>query len=167
MTIALHRVILLTLLSPALVFAADTNSSSEATVAAAIETYWDARNNNDHKTVASMESKTGTLGTNSDGSFHKPLAKASADDWKRNMSGNKGNVRVFYTEATEISEGVVYARYYGEGVIGTEGDLSPYRTRITNVWVKEADGEWRMKAMHFSPANFGGTHKTQRSDFDD
>lgn len=167
MTTVMHRIILLMLLSPALVFA-DVNSPAEATVVAAIETYWDARNSNDHKAVAAMESETGMMNTTSDGSFHKPIARASAEDWKRHMAGTKqGSVRVFYTEATEISEGVVYARYYGEGVVGKEDDLSPYRTRITNVWVKEPDGEWRIKAMHFSAANFGGTHKTQRLDFED
>ena len=45
---------------------------------------------------------------------------------------------------------------------GTDAD-----TRITSVWVKESDGEWRVKSIHFSPANYGGTHKTQSSDFDD
>ena len=64
-------------------------------------------------------------------------------------------------------DGVVYARYYAEGVVGTDGNVSPYRTRVTSVWLKESDGEWRVKSMHFSPANYGGTHKTQSSDFDD
>jgi ketosteroid isomerase-like protein len=95
------------------------------------------------------------------------MAIASAEDWKKNMVGNKGNLRVVYPETTEIAEGVVYARYYAEGVVGMEGNVSPYRTRVTSVWVKESDGEWRVKSIHFSPANYGGTHKTQSSDFDD
>ena len=165
MKIFIHCLFVVTLL-PALVFA-DGHLPSEAMVKAAIETYWDARNNNDHETVAAMESQTGFLGTNSDGSFHKPMAIASAEDWKKNMVGNKGNLRVVYPEATEIAEGVVYARYYAEGVVGMEGNVSPYRTRVTSVWLKESDGEWRVKSTHFSPANYGGTHKTQSSDFDD
>ena len=116
MKIFAHCLFVVTLL-PALVFA-DGHLPSEAMVKAAIETYWDARNNNDHETVAAMESQTGFLGTNSDGSFHKPMAIASAEDWKKNMVGNTGNLRVVYPEATEIAEGVVYARYYAEGVVG-------------------------------------------------
>ncbi len=161
----LHCLLAATLL-PALALA-DGHSPSEALVKEAIETYWDARNSSDHETVSAMESQTGFFGTNSDGSFHKPKSTASAEDWKKNMVGSKANLRVVYPEATEIADGVVYARYYAEGVVGTEGDVSPYRTRVTSVWVKESDGEWRVKSMHFSAANYGGIHKTQSSDFDD
>ena len=166
MKVALHGLLSLTLLLSTLVFA-DGHTPSEATVKTAIETYWEARNTSDAETVAAMESQTGFLGTNSDGSFHKPMSTASADDWEKNMVGNNANLRVVYPETTEIADGVVYARYYAEGVVGTNDNVSPYRTRVTSVWLKESDGEWRVKSMHFSPANYGGTHKTQSSDFDD
>ena len=125
------------------------------------------RNAGDHKTVANLESPAGIYGTNSDGSFHKPFAASSADDWKRNMAGQKSNTQVFYLEVAEIADGVVYARYYMEGMTGDESEQYPYRTRVTNVWTLEEDGEWRIKAMHFSGADFGGTHRTQNTDFED
>lgn len=153
-------------MAPVMTLAQDAASSEQAVVGL-IKTYWEARNNADHNTVAAMESQSGFLGTNSDGSFHKPIAVASAADWQRNMATNGGNLRVAYPEAYEIADGVVYARYYAEGVVGTDGDMSPYRTRVTSVWVEEDDGIWRVKSMHFSPANFGGVHKTQSADFDD
>lgn len=152
-------------MTPVASLAQDTARSEQAVVEL-IKTYWDARNNADHNTVAAMESQSGFLGTNSDGSFHKPPAVASAADWQRNMATNGGNLRVAYPEAYEVADGVVYARYYAEGVVGTQGNMSPYRTRVTSVWVEE-DGVWRVKSMHFSPANFGGVHKTQSADFDD
>jgi ketosteroid isomerase-like protein len=162
----LATILTVTLMTPTLAFA-DGHLDSEKSVKEAIQQYWDARNNRDHETVAAMESDSGMYGTNSDGSFHKPVAKATADDWKRNMVGDASNMRIAYTEAAEVADGVVYARYYAEGVVGTADNQTPYRTRVTNVWVKEADGKWRAKAMHFSRANYGGTHQTVSSDFDD
>ena len=90
---------------------ADGHGGAEDAVAAAIGEYWAARNAADHKTVANLESPAGIYGTNSDGSFHKPFAASSPDDWKRNMAGQKNNMQVFYLEAHEIADGVVYARY--------------------------------------------------------
>ena len=146
---------------------ADGHGGAEDAVATAVVEYWAARNAGDHKTVASLESPAGIYGTNSDGSFHKPFAASSADDWKRNMAGQKSNTQVFYLEAHEIADGVVYARYYMEGMTGDTSGQYPYRTRVTNVWTLEDDGEWRIKAMHFSSADFGGTHRTQAYDFED
>ena len=66
---------------------ADGDGSGAHGVAAAINDYWDARNTADHKAVANLESGTGMFGTNSDGSFDKPVSTATPDDWKRNMAG--------------------------------------------------------------------------------
>ena len=146
---------------------ADGHGGAEDAVATAVVDYWAARNAGDHKAVANLESPAGIYGTNSDGSFHKPFAASSADDWKRNMAGQNSNTQVFYLEVAEIADGVVYARYYMEGMTGDESEQYPYRTRVTNVWTLEDDGQWRIKAMHFSGADFGGTHRTQTSDFED
>ena len=51
---------------------ADGHSNAEKTVIANVVAYWDARNKKDFKTVVALSSKAGMLGTNSDGSFHKP-----------------------------------------------------------------------------------------------
>ena len=146
---------------------ADDHGGAEGAVAAAIGEYWAARNAGDHEAVANLESPAGIYGTNSDGSFHKPFAASSADDWKRNMAGQKNNTQLFYLEVAEIADGVVYARYYMEGMVGDASEQYPYRTRVTNVWTLEDDDQWRIKAMHFSGAGFGGTHRTQKTDFED
>ena len=52
-------------------------------------------------------------------------------------------------------------------MVGNAKEQYPYRTRVTNVWTLENDGEWRIKAMHFSSAGYGGTHRTQTTDFED
>ena len=110
---------------------ADGHVGAEDAVSAAIANYWADRNAGDHETVANLESPAGIYGSNSDGSFHKLFAASSADSWKRNMAGQKNNMRV------------------------------------TNVWTPENDGEWRIKAMHFSSSGYGGTHRTQTTDFED
>jgi ketosteroid isomerase-like protein len=83
------------------------------------------------------------------------------------MAGQENNMQVFYPEVAEIADGVVYARYYLEGMVGDASEQYSYRTRVTNVWTLEGDGEWRIKAMHFSSAGYGGTHRTQSGDFQD
>ena len=142
---------------------ADGHMSSEKEVLKALSEYMDARNSKDYKTVVAMSSKSGTLDTNSDGSFHKPLATQTEESW-----ANSGDAvtQHFYAEATEIAEDVVHVRFYSEGMVGNNGDLSDYRTRVTMNWVKES-GKWVLKTAHYSPASYGGVHKTIASDFED
>ena len=142
---------------------ADGHMSSEKEVLTALSEYMDARNSKDYKTVVAMSSKSGTLDTNSDGSFHKPLATQTEESW-----ANSGDAvtQHFYAEATAIAEDVVHVRFYSEGMVGNNGDLSDYRTRVTMNWVKES-GKWDLKTAHYSPASYGGVHKTIASDFED
>ena len=142
---------------------ADGHMSSEKEVLKALSEYMDARNSKDYKTVVAMSSKSGTLDTNSDGSFHKPLATQTEESW-----ANSGDAvtQHFYAEATAIAEDVVHVRFYSEGMVGNNGDLSDYRTRVTMNWVKES-GNWVLKTAHYSPASYGGVHKTIASDFED
>ena len=142
---------------------ADGHMSSEKAVLKALEKYMDARNSRDFETVVAMSSKSGTLDTNSDGSFHKPLANQTVDGWK-----NSGDATTlyFYPEATALSDDVVHVRFYSEGMVGNGGDMSDYRTRVTMNWVKES-GKWVLKTAHYSSASYGGVHRTQASDFED
>ena len=59
-----------------------------------------------------------------------------------------------------------HVRFYSEGMVGSDGKMSDYRTRVTMNWIKE-DGNWVMRTAHYSPANFGGVYKAQASDFED
>ena len=143
---------------------ADGHLKSEKDVLDSLEKYFEARNNNDYATVVSLESKTGTYGTNSDGSFHKPRQIPSIEQWEKFDQG--GITNVFYPEAIQLSEDVVFVRLYAEGMVTAGEQASDYRTRVTMNWVKE-NGKWVMKTQHYSAANYGGVHKTQASDFDE
>jgi hypothetical protein len=146
------------------VISADGHLQSEKEVLTSLDKYFDARNNNDYETVVALESKTGTYGTNSDGSFHKPKQIPSVAQWEKFDQG--GITNVFYPEAIQLSDTVVLARFYAEGVVTAGGNASDYRTRVTMNWIKE-DGSWVVKSQHYSPANYGGVHKTQAADFED
>jgi hypothetical protein len=146
---------------------ADDHASVESQVVNNINAYWDARNAKDWDTVVALSSSSGMLNTNSDGSFHKPLAIQTAEEWAAQTPGNPGVISVHNAEAYQISDTVVYARYYAEGVVpAADGSLKPYRTRVTGTWVLEGKS-WVAKSMHFSSANYGGVHQTQQFDFED
>ena len=138
-------------------------SASETAVLKALSAYMEARNARDFTTVIALSSKDGTLDTNSDGSFHKPLAEQTIESWEKS---GEALTRYFYPEATALSDDVVHVRFYSEGMVGSDGNMSDYRTRVTMNWVKE-NGSWVLRTAHYSPANFGGVHETQASDFED
>ena len=146
------------------VVSADGHLQSEKEVLTSLDKYFEARNNNDYETVVALESKTGTYGTNSDGSFHKPKQIPSVEQWEKFDQG--GITNVFYPEAIQLSDTVVLTRFYAEGVVTAGGNASDYRTRVTMNWIKE-DGSWVVKSQHYSPANYGGVHKTQAADFEE
>ena len=142
---------------------ADNHTKAEQEVAKAFAEYFDARSNQDWDTVAAMESASGTFNTNSDGSFHKGLAKTTAAQW--GASGQLGSLNTYYPEFSQIADGVVYVRFYYEGVAQNGSISSDYRTRVSQNWVKE-EGKWVVKTSHYSPAQFGGVHITVATDFD-
>jgi hypothetical protein len=142
---------------------ADGHGSAEKEVLKALDAYMDARNSRDFKTVIAMSSKAGTLDTNSDGSFHKTETIQTLEGW---MKSGGALTQYFYPEATAIAENVVHVRFYSEGMVGDGANMSDYRTRVTMNWVKES-GNWVIRSAHYSPASYGGVHKTQASDFED
>lgn len=143
---------------------ADGHTDSEKDVLEALSAYFDARNDQDWKEAVKYESKGGTYNTNSDGSFHKPLIKQTAASWAASNQG--GALNIYYPEAIQLSDDVVFVRFYYEGMTEVNGETSPYRTRVTMNWVNEG-GNWVAKTQHYSPASYGGVHVPQASDFSD
>ena len=103
-------------LSLALIFSvavfADGHTGAEKTVLKNIEAYWEARNTSDWDKVVAMSSSSGMLNTNSDGSFHKPMATQTASDWERQSAGGTGVIQVHASEAHQLNDTTVYVRYY-------------------------------------------------------
>jgi ketosteroid isomerase-like protein len=146
---------------------ADGHLSSEKTVMQLVMDHWEARDNNDFKTQANLMSTTGTYNANSDGSFFRYSENVSADDLENNMGSQSSSLNVKYPETIALSDDVVLARYYLEGVISDDGGtVNNYRTRVTHIWVKEKSG-WKTKSWHFSPLHDGGRHITSSSDFEE
>ena len=157
------RIILTLLISLTFYISSDDHDQEDKAVLAAVAKYYAARTAEDFKTQVAMESKNGDYSTNSDGSFHKPLNKQTIAGWEKS---GVAVTQYFYPEATAISDDVVHVRFYSEGMVGSDGKMSDYRTRVTMNWIKE-DGNWVMRTAHYSPANFGGVYKAQASDFED
>jgi ketosteroid isomerase-like protein len=131
-----------------------------------IESFWQARNDQDYATQVALTSDKGTLDANSDGSFFRSGAKVSAAELERLQPGSQ-TTQVFYPEATELGKDVVMVRYYLEGVIESPAGTVPnYRTRVTTVLVKESS-RWTIRAWHFSPLHDGGRHLTSKTDFEE
>ena len=74
------------------VLSADGHLKSEKDVLVALQKYFEARNSEDYKTVVALESKSGTYGTNSDGSFHKPKQITMNKSPKPNPEMNKPTI---------------------------------------------------------------------------
>ena len=137
-------------------YAGDTDD-----VIAQVEKLWEARNAMDYETQWNLVSKDGAFGANSNGTFFNYAEKGTVDNVKEGLAGiEKSNISVMYPKAAVIADGVVLARYYLEGQIEFAGGVREpmYRTRVTQIWVKE-DGEWKYRSWHFSPLHQGGVHR--------
>ena len=84
------------------------------------------------------------------------------EDYESNFPVGTSNI--YFAEANKVANGAYYVRFYYEGVNGENN--APYRTRVTETWVKEM-GSWKRKTSHFSSAAYGGVHQTSKSDFED
>ena len=146
---------------------ADGHLSSEKEVMQLVLGHWEARDNNDYKAQADLMSPSGTYNANSDGSFFRFSNNNTAEDIENNMGDQKSSLDVKYPETIALSDNVILARYYLEGVISDQsGTVNNYRTRVTHIWVKEKAG-WKTKSWHFSPLHGGGRHVTSASDFEE
>lgn len=148
------------------VFASDDLNDGDAKACVLqVQKYWAAYSRQDAAAIVAMHSSKGTYDTNSDGSFHKPLKNTTVEQMKENFSSYSGLWKVYYPEAIPLSKDVVLTRYYLEGLSKSGESQTPYRTRVTHIWVLENE-KWVTRSWHFSPANYGGVHVTQSSDFD-
>lgn len=130
-------------------------------VIALVEKHWEARNAGDYDTQYNLSSKHGVLGANSNGTFFTAPERGTVEGLKEGLSNiKKSDVSVRYPEAHKIADDVILARYYLEGQIefADGARVADYRTRVTQVWVRE-DGEWKYRSWHFSPLHQGGVHR--------
>jgi hypothetical protein len=142
----------------------DASNTDGKTCVKQVQDYWAAFSRLDADAAVALHSAKGVYATNSDGSFHKPVKITSAEEMKKNFASYSGLWTVYYPEAIPLSNDVILTRYYLEGLSKAGASTTPYRTRVTHIWVKE-NGKWRTRSWHFSPATYGGVHVTQSSDF--
>ena len=142
-------------------FSIGVNAADTDDVIALVKKNWEARNANDYQTQYDLISAQGALNANSNGTFFSQSEKGTLEELEEDLSNYKeSNVEVRYPEAVALSDTVILARYYLEGQIefadGTRE--ARYRTRVTNIWVREG-AEWKARSWHFSPLHDGGVHR--------
>ena len=143
-----------------------TTTEDPTTVCIAnVQEYWRAHRDRDAEAAVRLCSPSGMYVTASDGSFHKPKRVQTLELQKQRLAQLKFDFQVYFPEAVLLSKDVVQTRYYLEGLLTTDKRTAPYRTRVTQIWVKE-DGKWLAKSQHFSSAAYGGVYITQQEAYE-
>jgi hypothetical protein len=102
--------------------------------------------------------KDGSLEFWSSGGFLQEVKPGSKPDEYESVNIDAKHIHVI----TLVPGKVAVAQYYSEGSMAPKGSaaVSDYRTRVTQVFVKEG-GKWKVRAAHWSPITGGsGTSQT-------
>jgi len=103
-------------------------------------------------------SKDGSLEFWSSGGFLQEVKPESKPNEYESVNIDAKHIHVI----TLVPGKVAVAQYYSEGSMAPKGSaaVSNYRTRVTQVFVKEG-GKWKVRAAHWSPITGGsGTSQT-------
>lgn len=150
----------LLVLSGILLFAGGLAHADQATEQEVIKTIVDtnAYTKKNLKGMADTVAKEGSLEFWSSGGL---LNKVKANSTPQEFDAFSINVK-HITVITLVPGQIAVAQYYSEGSMDprTSAAVSNYRTRVTQVFVKEG-GKWKVRAAHWSPiAGGAGTSQT-------
>jgi hypothetical protein len=151
-------------LTTILAFAGTFAHADEATEQEIIKTLMDgnAYAKMNLKAMEDTVAKDGSLEFWSSGGLLNEVDADAAPEEFEAISLNAKHITVI----TLVPGQVAVAQYYSEGSMSpkTSAAVSNYRTRVTQVFVKEG-GKWKVRAAHFSPISGGAG--TSRSTVDD
>ena len=150
----------LPVLTSMLLFAGAVAHADEATEQEVIKTIMDgnAYAKKNLKDQGDTVSKDGSLEFWSSGGFLQEVPAGDQPDEYVSVNIAAKHIHVI----TLVPGKVAVAQYYSEGSIAPKSSaaVSNYRTRVTQVFVKE-DGKWKVRAAHWSPITSGsGTSQT-------
>ena len=143
-----------------LFFAGTYVYADEETERAVIKTLMEANayTNENLKGIEDTVSKDGSLEFWSSGGM---LNEVSPDAEPQEFNSFRMNLK-HITVITLVPGKIAVAQYYSEGSMDpkTSAAVNNYRTRVTQVFVKEG-GKWKVRAAHWSPVAGGsGTSQT-------
>ena len=121
-----------------------------------------AYSNSNLKGRADEMSKDGSVEFWSSGGLLHEIAGGTAPEEFESISIDVKHINV----VTLVPGQAAVAQYYSEGSLKPKGSpaVSNYRTRVTQVFVKEG-GKWKVRAAHWSPiAGGSGTSQTSVND---
>ena len=121
-----------------------------------INKHWESLNSNKFKDYISTTHSKGTMNGDSNGSFWYMQESTVAAVTEGQASNNKFNFKPRYIEIDILEKGrVAVAYYYLVGSYTINGqEKSDYRTRVSQIFVKEKGG-WKIKSGHFTPLYSG------------
>ncbi len=147
-----------------LAFAGTFAQADEATEQAVIKTLMDANayTKKNLKGMGDIVAEEGSLEFWSSGGLLNEIGADTAPQEFESFSINLKHITVI----TLVPGQIAVAQYYSEGSMApkTSAAVSNYRTRVTQVFVKEG-GKWKVRAAHWSPiAGGAGTSQTAVDD---
>jgi hypothetical protein len=150
----------LLVLASMLIFVSSFAHADQATEQEVIKTIMDdiAYAKKNLKDQADTVSKDGSLEFWSSGGFLQEFPAGDQPDEYVSFNIAAKHIHVI----TLVPGKVAVAQYYSEGSMASKSSaaVSNYRTRVTQVFVKE-DGKWKVRAAHWSPITSGsGTSQT-------
>ena len=131
-------------------------ANDEAEVKEIVNKHWEYQNNKNWKKFVETLYSGGTMNGDSNGSFWYMQESTVAAVTEGQASNNKFNFKPRYIEIDILEKGrVAVAYYYLVGSYTINGqEKSDYRTRVSQIFVKEKGG-WKIKSGHFTPLYSG------------
>lgn len=127
--------------------------ADRAAVESAVRTHWTAINGGDTSTVVNQHAADQTvIMTEVPNRFAIPSPTAAS--LFPMLLASKPQYAVEDLQVQLVGDVGVASFYLSGGVIGPNGRHDPRRRRVTEVWVRQADGSW--KEMHHHDSVFSG-----------
>ena len=131
-------------------------ANDEAEVTEIVNKHWEYQNKKNWKKYVGTLYSGGTMNGDSNGSFWYMQESTVAAVTEGQAPSNEFNFKPRYIKIDVLEKGrVAVAYYYLVGSYSINGqEKNDYRTRVSQVFVKEEDG-WKIKSGHFTPLYSG------------
>ena len=131
-------------------------ANDEAEVTEIVNKHWEYQNKKNWKKYVGTLYSGGTMNGDSNGSFWYMQESTVAAVTEGQTPNNEFNFKPRYIKIDVLEKGrVAVAYYYLVGSYTINGqEKSDYRTRVSQVFVKEKGG-WKIRSGHFTPLYSG------------
>ena len=144
------------IVSALIITASQLIANDEAEVTEIVNKHWEYQNKKNWKKYVGTLYSGGTMNGDSNGSFWYMQESTVAAVTEGQAPSNEFNFKPRYIKIDVLEKDrVAIAYYYLVGSYSINGqEKNDYRTRVSQVFVKEEDG-WKIKSGHFTPLYSG------------